>query len=87
MRAGGDKLGDSAGEGGVGSDVEDGYGVSAFLHAALSEDHGDEMHACLFEKRHGGGGGEEAGIGGRDVAYDVGGVVDDSYGSEAFVGH
>lgn len=64
MRAGGDELGNRAGERGVRGDIKDGNGVSAFFHAALGEDHGDEVHARLLEKGHGGGRGEEACIGG-----------------------
>lgn len=87
MGAGGDEFGDGVGESRVRVDVEDGDGVAALFHATFGEDDGDKVHACGLKERHGGGGCEETDVGGRNVPYDIGAVVDYGDRGEAFVGH
>lgn len=87
MRARGDQLGDGVGEGRIWVDVEDRDGVATLFHAALGEDHGDEVHTGGLQQGHGGSRGEEARISGGDVSDDVETVVDHGEGRQPFVGH
>jgi hypothetical protein len=65
--------------------VEDGEGVFAFVHASSAEDDGDEVDACVAEEWEGRGASEEFDVCDGDVADDVGGVVEDREGGDAFV--
>lgn len=87
MSFGGDQLRNGVREGRIRVDIEYWYRVASLLHAALGEDDSDEVHAGLLEEGHRGRRGQEADVGGRDVAYHIAAVVDDSYRCDAFVAH
>ena len=84
VRAGGDELGDSVGEGGEGVDVEDGEGVLAVGDAAVGEDDGDEVDAGGAEEGERRGARQVLDVDGGDVADDVLFVVGDGERRDAF---
>lgn len=71
----------------IGVDIEYRNGVSAFLHAPLTENNGNEVHTGGLEERNGCSGGQQAYVGGGDIANNVLAVVDYCDASEAFRGH
>lgn len=59
VRAGSDEFRDGVREGVERSDMEDGEGIFAVIHATLGKDNGDEMNAARVEQRDGRRGSEK----------------------------